>query len=149
LIATNLLWFVRSLSHSHYLYIDGENYIGMIIRSDVIWSSLSLLPFYSIKDHPFGFVTFKKTISCKAHETALTNHECLSLWFLTCLWFDSWSFDKISFDDPPTCDLTSSSLLLSGMDQIVIGATCVNILIPIAPFNVVFNSICNGCQGFC
>jgi hypothetical protein len=97
-----LLWiyeerFVRSSSHSHYLDIDGKDYIGMIIRSDVMWSSLSLLPFCSTEDHPFGFVTFKRTISCKAHETTTTNHECLALWFLTCLWFALWSFDKNLF----------------------------------------------------
>ncbi len=73
----------------------------------------------------------------------------LSLWFLTCLWFALWSFDKISFDDPPTCDLASSNLLLSGMDQIVIGATCENMLVPATPFDVVFNCTCNGWQGFC
>jgi hypothetical protein len=56
---------------------------------------------------------------------------------------------KISFDDFPSCDLASSNLLLSGMGQIVISATCKNMLIWAAPFDVVFDCTCNGWQGFC
>jgi hypothetical protein len=40
----DLLWFVRSSSHSYYLDIDGEDYIGMIIGSDVkLFVSLAIL----------------------------------------------------------------------------------------------------------
>lgn len=66
----DLLGFVRSPSHSNYLDTDGEDYIqGMILGGDIVWSSSFLMPFCSIENHPSGSVTFKRTISCKAHES--------------------------------------------------------------------------------